>query len=138
MQLPLTEQSVESLPINSKENPVLVLCPLDNYGYRVAVVFRNKAQRAGNGCSLANRCNAVAGRHSSALWVGVSAPMDRVAPFAKGEAIAGKPRLAMNADTPTVSALIEWTEYLFQSAHRSLNLETSVGSRKYAQLRLPG
>ena len=75
------------------------------------MVFRNKAQRAGNGYPLSKRWNAVAGRHSSALWVGVSAPMDRVAPLAKGVAIAGEPRLAMNADTPTESVIIKWMEY---------------------------
>jgi hypothetical protein len=90
---------------------MLVLRPLANCGYSVAVVFRNKAQRAGNGYALSKRCNAVAGHHSSALWVGVSAPMDRVAPLAKGVAIAGEPRLAMNADAPTEFVISKWTEY---------------------------
>ena len=49
--------------------------------------------------------------YSSALWVGVSAPMDRVAPLAEGAAIVGEPRLAMNADAPTESVIFKWTEY---------------------------
>ena len=74
-------------------------------------MYRNKAQRAGNGYSLFKRCNAVAGHHISAPWVGVSAPMDSVATLAKGVAIGGEPRLAMNSDTPTESEIIKWTEY---------------------------
>ena len=88
-----------------------MLLPLDNCGCSVAVVLRNKAQCAGKGYSLSKRCNAVAGHHSSALWVGESAPTDGVAPLAKGVAIGGEPRLAMNADTPTEFVIIKWKEH---------------------------
>ena len=74
-------------------------------------MFRNKAQRAENGCALFKRCNAVAGHHSSALRVGVSAPMGSVAPLGKGVPIPSESRLAMNADTPTESVIIRVTEY---------------------------
>ncbi len=63
------------------------------------MVFRSKAQCAGNGCSLPKCCNAAAGYHGNALWVSLSMPMDYVDPLDKGAAIVGEARLAMN-DVP--------------------------------------
>jgi len=79
--------------VNQKQ--ILVLRPADIVDFSIAVVFRSKAQCAGNGCSLPKFCNAAAGCHGDALWVSLSMPMDCVDPFDKG-AIAGEARLAMN------------------------------------------
>ena len=69
--------------------------------FSVPLVFRSKAQPAGNGYSLVKGCNAVAGHQGSALRVSLSAPMDFVAPLGKGMAIPCEARLAMNADKLT-------------------------------------
>ena len=76
------------------------------------MVFRNKAQCAGNGSSLSKHCNAVAGHHSNALRVGLSAPMDGVAPLGKGTTLPGETRLAMNTDKPTASVTIRLIDHL--------------------------
>ncbi|RDH92625.1 MAG: hypothetical protein DIZ77_07915 [endosymbiont of Seepiophila jonesi] len=88
-----------------------MLLQRDNYGFSAPVVFRSKAQRAGNGYSLSKRCNAAAGHHGSALRVSLSASMDCVAPLDKGVAIACEARLAMNADKLTEPAIITLTEH---------------------------
>ena len=75
------------------------------------MVSRSKAQCAGNGCSLPKCCNAAAGYHGDALWVGLSMPMDCVDPLDKGAAIVGEARLAMNIDKLTEPGNINWTEY---------------------------
>jgi len=72
-----------------------------NMGFSVYLMFRNKAQRAVNGCSLGKRCNAVAGHQVSALWVSLSAPMDCVMPLGKGVTISCETRLAMISDKLT-------------------------------------
>ena len=74
----------------------------NNYGFSVPVVFRSKAQCEGNGHSLAEYCNVVAGHHRGALRVSLSTPTDcrRLkaptvgAPLAKEMAIACESRLA--------------------------------------------
>ncbi len=76
------------------------------------MVFRSKAQCAGNGCSLPKFCNAAAGGHGNALWVSLSMPVDCVDPLDKGAAIVGEARLAMNIDKLTESGNISWAEYL--------------------------
>jgi len=88
-----------------------VLCPTDNYGFSALLVFRGKAQRAGDGHSLVKRCNAAAGHQGSARRVSLSAPMDGVAPLEKGAAIPCEARPAMNADKLTELAMISWTEH---------------------------
>ncbi len=75
------------------------------------MVFRSKAQRAGNGYSLSKRCNAAAGLHGRTLRVSLSAPMDGVAPLGKATSIAGEARLAMNPDKLTASAIITLMEH---------------------------
>ena len=65
------------------------------------MVFRSKAQYAGNGRPLSKYCNAAAGHHRSALRVSLSVSMDCVAPSWQGIAIADETRLAMNADKLT-------------------------------------
>ena len=62
----------------------LVFRPADIVGFSVAMVFRSKAQCAGNGCSFPKCCNAAAGCHGNALWVSLSMPMDCVDPLDKG------------------------------------------------------
>jgi hypothetical protein len=88
-----------------------VLCPCDNYGFSVPVVFRSKAQCEGNGYSLVEHWNAVAGHHRDALRVNVSTPTDCVAPLDKGIAIACEARLAVNVDKLTEPVVITWTEH---------------------------
>jgi hypothetical protein len=61
--------------------------------------------------SLVKGCNAAVGHQASALRVGFSAPMDCVAPLGKGMALAGEPRLAMNAEKPTEGVIISLKEY---------------------------
>ncbi len=68
------------------------------FGLSAPVVFRSKAQYAGNGRPLSKCCNAAAGHHRSALRVSLSASMDCVTPLGKG---IGETRLAMNADKLT-------------------------------------
>ncbi len=75
------------------------------------MVFRSKAQCAGNGCSLPKCCNAAAGCHGDALWVSLSMPMDCVDPLDKGAAIVVEVCLAMNIDKLTELDNISWTEY---------------------------
>ena len=72
---------------------------------------RSKAQPAGNGHSLVKGCNTAAGHQGIALRVSLSAPMDCVAPLAKGVAIAGEVRLAMNTDKLTECDNIMLKEY---------------------------
>ena len=90
---------------------LLVLRPSDIAGFSVAVVFRSKAQCAGNGYFLPKCCNAAAGYHGNALWVNLSMPMDCVDPLGHGSAIVGEVRLAMNIDKLTEPGNISWTEY---------------------------
>jgi hypothetical protein len=90
---------------------MLVLLQHDNYGFSVPVVFRSKAQREGNGHSLVECCNAVAGHHWNALRVSLSTPTDCVAPLAKGVAIACEARLAVNVDKLTDLAIIMLKEH---------------------------
>ena len=75
------------------------------------MVFRSKAQYAGNGCSLPKCCNAVAECYGDALWVSLSMPMDCVIPIDKEVAIVDEARLAINIDKLTESDNINWTEY---------------------------
>ncbi len=76
------------------------------------MVFRNKAQCAGNGRTLAKHCNAAAEHHRSALRVSLSRPTDCVSPLAKGTAIACEARLAVNLDKLTELAIIILKEHL--------------------------
>ena len=69
--------------------------------FSAPLMFRDKAQCAGNGYSIGKRCNAVAGHQGNALRVSLSALMDCVVPFGKGGTIPCKARLAMNADKLT-------------------------------------
>ncbi|MES9880043.1 MAG: hypothetical protein ABW185_04095 [Sedimenticola sp.] len=78
----------------------------DNCGFSVSMVSHSKARCAENGHSLVKHCNVAVGRHGNALWVSLSEPMGCVAPLAKGAAIAGEARLAMNADKLTESVII--------------------------------
>ena len=88
----------------------------DNYGFSVPVVFRSKAQRAGNGRSLIKCCNAAAEHHRDALRVSLSrstaspkAPTFG-APLAKGAAIACMARFA-SLGKLTELAIITLTEH---------------------------
>ena len=67
-------------------------------GFSVVLVLRSKATCAGNGHSLTKHGNAAAGHQNSALRVSGSAPLDGVAPLAKGMTISGKTRLARHAE----------------------------------------
>ena len=82
-----------------------------NYGFSVPVVFRNKAQCAGNGRTLVKHCNAVAGHHRSALRVSLSGSTDCVVPLDKGVAIACEARLAVNPDKLTEPAIMLLEEH---------------------------
>jgi hypothetical protein len=100
-----------------------VLFQHDNYGLSAPVVFRSKAQCAGNGRTLVKHCNAVAEHHRSALWVSLSGPTDFVVPLGKGVARAGpaseasalglacEARLAVNPDKLTERAIIMLKEH---------------------------
>ncbi len=70
------------------------------------MVFRSKAQCAGNGRTLVKHCNADAEHHRDALRVSLSRPTDSVAPLAKGAAITCEARLAVNLDKLTELAII--------------------------------
>ena len=83
----------------------------DNYGFSVPVVFRSKAQCAGNGRTLAKYCNAAAEHHRDALRVSLPRPTDCVAPLAKGAAIACEARLAVNFGKLTELAIIMLKEH---------------------------
>ena len=83
----------------------------DNYGFSVPVVFRSKAQCAGNGHSLDEHWNAVAEHHRDALRVSLSMPTDCVSPLDKGVAIAYEARLAVNVDKLTELAIITSMEH---------------------------
>ena len=76
------------------------------------MVFRNKAQCAGNGRTLAKHCNAAAEHHRNALRVSLSRPTDCVSPLAKGTAITCEARLAVNLDKLTELAIIILKEHL--------------------------
>ncbi len=89
-----------------------MLFQCDNYGFSVPVVFRSKAQCAGNGRTLVKHyCNAAAEHHRSALRVSLSMPTDCVTPLAKGAAIAFEARLAVNLDKLTELAIIMLKEH---------------------------
>ena len=88
-----------------------MLFQCDNYGFSVPVVFRSKAQCAGNGRTLAKHCNAAAEHHRVALRVSLSRSTDCVAPLAKGTAIACEERLAVNLDKLTELAIIMLKEH---------------------------
>ncbi len=84
------------------------------------MVFRNKAQCAGNGRSLVKHCTKSrrpeatqlnAEHHRSALRVSLSRPTECVAPLAKGAAIACETRLAVNLDKLTELVIIILKEY---------------------------
>ena len=98
-----------------------VLFQHHNYGFSVPVVFRNKAQCAGNGRTLAKHCTKsrrpeatqlTAEHHRSALRVSLSRPTDCVSPLAKGMAITCEARLAVNLDKLTELAIIILKEHL--------------------------
>lgn len=93
-----------------------MLHPPNNNGFSAPVVFGGKwcgipTPCAANGSVLCKHGNAAAGHHGSAFRVGLSAPIDRVAPLAKDAAIHCESRLAMNADRPTESIIIRWMEH---------------------------
>ena len=75
------------------------------------MVFRSKAQCAGNGRTLVKHCNAVAEHHRDALRVSLPRSTDYVAPLAKGTAIACEARLAVNLDKLTEIAIVMLKEY---------------------------
>ena len=95
----------------------------DNCEFSAPVVFRNKAQCAGNGLTLVKHCNAVAGHHRSALRVSLSGSTDCVVPLDKGVARAGpaseasalglacEARLAVDVDRLTELAIITLKEH---------------------------
>ncbi len=89
-----------------------MLYPCNNYVFSVPVVFRSKAQCDGNGYSLDEYWNVVAGHHRDALWVSLSMPTDCVAPLDKGLAIVCEARLAVNIDKLTEHAIIARIEHL--------------------------
>ena len=60
---------------------------------------------------LVKSCNAVAEHHSSALRVGLSAPMAALRLLQRTRAIRGEACLAMNADRPTEPINMTLTEY---------------------------
>ena len=82
-----------------------------NYGFSAPVVFRSKAQCAGNGRTLAKHCNAVAKHHRNALWVNLSGSTDCVVPLDKGGAIACEARLAVNPDKLTEPVIMVLKEH---------------------------
>ncbi len=82
---------------------ILVLFQGNKLGFSVPVVFRGKAQCAGNGCSLVKHCNAAAERHRDARRVGLSASMAALLLLQRATAICCEERLALNADRPTES-----------------------------------
>ena len=88
-----------------------MLYQCDNYGFSVPVVFRSKAQCEGNGYSLVERWNAVAGHHRDALRVSLSTPTDCVPSLVKGMAIGCETRLAVNVDKLTELAIITLMEH---------------------------
>ena len=104
-EVPVTGES-QSVP-----HGPLVLCPYDNYGFSVPVMFRSKAQCEGNGYSLVEHWNAAAGHHRDALRVSLSTPTDCVPPLGKGIAIACEARLAVNVDKLTEPVIITWIEH---------------------------
>ena len=55
---------------------------------------QDKAQSAGNGCSIAKGCNAVLGHLGASLRARPEAAIRGVAPLAKETTLAGKARLA--------------------------------------------
>ena len=57
---------------------------------------QDKAQSAGNGCSIAKGCNAVLGHLGASLRARPEAAIRGVAPFAKGITLACNARLAAN------------------------------------------
>ncbi len=75
------------------------------------MVFRGKAQCAGNGHSLVKHCNAAAGHHRNARRVGLSAPMAALRLLQRTMAIRCEARLAMNADRPTELINITLMDY---------------------------
>ena len=81
------------------------------------MVFRSKAQYAGNGRTLVKHCNAAAEHHRDALRVSLSRPTASPkaptfgAPLAKGAAIACEARLAVNLDKLTELAIIMLKEH---------------------------
>ncbi len=83
----------------------------DNYGFSAPVMFRRKAQCAGNGHSLIKRWNAAAEHHRGARRVSMSASMDYVVPLAKEATLTCETRLAMNADKLTELAMSTLEEH---------------------------
>jgi len=94
-----------------------VFYPRDNCGFSAPVVSHSKAQCEGNGHSLVEYWNAVAGDHRDALRVSLSTPTDCVSPLDKGMAIACEMRLApqghvaVGVDKLTELAIITWVEH---------------------------
>ncbi len=94
-----------------KDNPNQVLHQCDNYGFSIPVVFRSKTQCEGNGHSLVEHWNAVAGHHRDALRVSLSTPTDCVPSHGKGMTITYKTRLAVNVDKLTELVIITLMEH---------------------------
>jgi len=105
----------------------IVLIQHDNYGFSVPVVFRSKAQCAGNGRTLVKHCTKsrrpeatrlTAEHHRNALRVSLSRPTASPraptfgSPLAKGTAIACEARLAVNLDKLTELVIIMLKEHL--------------------------
>ncbi len=88
-----------------------MLYPGANYGFSIPVVFRSKALCEGNGYSIAEHRNAAVGHHRDALRVSLSTPTDCVPPLAKGAAIGGETRLAVDVDKLTELAISAWVEH---------------------------
>ena len=89
----------------------LVLLQGNNLRFSVPVVFRGKAQYAGNECFLVKYCNAAERDHRYARRVGLSAPMAALRLLQRTMAIRCKARLTMNADRPTELKIITLKEY---------------------------
>jgi len=101
-----------------KQTATLVLCPYDNYGFSVPVMFRSKAQCEGNGYSLVEYWNAAAGHHRDALRVSLSTPttafrhLAREYPLPARRASPKAPTVgAVNVDKLTEPVVIIWTEH---------------------------
>ncbi|MCP4285892.1 MAG: hypothetical protein GY792_15790 [Gammaproteobacteria bacterium] len=88
-----------------------MLRPADIVGFSVPVVFRSKAQCAGNGCLPCQVLQRRGGTPQARPKGWSVSAQGGVAPLAKGTAIRCETRLALNADRPTEPANISWTEH---------------------------
>ncbi|MCP4283115.1 MAG: hypothetical protein GY792_01490 [Gammaproteobacteria bacterium] len=118
-----------------------MLRPVDIVGFSVPVVFRSKAQCAGNGCLPCQALQRHGGTPQARPKGWSVSAQGGVAPLAKGTAICCETRLALNADRPTEPDNISWTEhwgYRMRNTNPQcpdnfvviINLETAVEREK--------